>query len=205
MNKIAALLDDTESRQRGIQLATRIIVADGIVKPSHENLLKELCQRLGVGEDVLNRFVLDSQRRLVRFMLVYLIYLTASSDGSVHPEELELMLPSALAMPIFQEISIDQFKFISESVRSHLEKMREEYGIDYICGTLLKAAELLEDPTIPDQALKLVARGIVADREVRPEEREFFLQVAEKLGRQVAIGQAVMDETIRESQQIRKM
>jgi tellurite resistance protein len=201
METIERLLSTEESRRRGLELATRVVVADGIVQASHVAVLEELAERFDLPRQVLEDFVVASQRRLVRFMMVYLIYFTATADGDVHPEEFEEMIPFALNLRVFRGISSDQFRFITNSVRAHLQFMKEEWGLDYICGTLLKATELLHDDSIPQQALRLVARGIIADGEFRVSEREFFLSLAKKLKIERSFGEQVMEETMRETKE----
>lgn len=180
MKTIARLLDDEDSRRRGLELATRVITADGIVNPDHAALLRNLVRQLDLSQQDLDACVLAAQKRLVRFMMVYLVYLAASSDGRLNPVEFEEMIPLILALPAFKGVTKDQFAFITQSVRSHLDLMKGEWGLDYIAGTLINAARLLNDNTIPEQACRLVARGVFADGVVTERERDFFHSIANR-------------------------
>lgn len=204
---IGNLLQSDNERRRGVELATRIVVADGIVRPGHVELLEKLCSALEVAPEHLSHCVIKSQKRLVRFMMVYLMHLTASSDGHADPVEFEEMIAFALNQPVFQGITTEQYRFINDSVRRHVDYLeKQDWGLDYICGTLVKAAELLDEPDIPRQALKLVARGMLADGVIEDGERAFFHQVAERLSLSRPAGEEAMEETIRESQtQVRKL
>ena len=182
VTRIVELLETEASRRRGLELAVRIVIADGIVNPDHAVMLEKLTRAFSLPREVLDGHIVAAQRRLVRFMMIYLIYLTAASDARLSAEEFEEMIPLVLSLPAFKGVTTDQFAFISHSVRSHLQMMREEWGIDYITGTLLKASELLHDSTIPEQACRIVARGIFADGKVAAEERDFFVKLCKKLG-----------------------
>ncbi|MCC5877671.1 MAG: TerB family tellurite resistance protein [Candidatus Sumerlaeia bacterium] len=181
METIARCLPDQDSRRRGVEVALRVMTSDGIVSPDAVALLRNLVTHLELPPETIQELAIVAQPRLIRFMMIYLVYLTATADGELHPSEFEEMIPFVLSLPAFKGVSTNQFAFISHSVRSHFQDMKGEWGLDYITGTLRRAAELLNDPTLPEQALRLVARGLFADGVVKGEEKEFFLSVASKL------------------------
>lgn len=193
---IARLLPGEEHRRRGLDLATQVVTSDGIVSPDSVALIRHMVREMDLPAGALEEAAILVQPRLVRFMMIYLMYLTATADGETHPAEFEEMLPFALSLPCFKGMTTDQFAFISHSVRRHLAEMRDDWGLDYITGTLRRAAELLEDDSIPEQALRLVARGLFADGEIRQSEREFFLNVASKLKVQSVKGEEIARETV---------
>jgi uncharacterized tellurite resistance protein B-like protein len=179
--RIAAVLPSPALRRRGLELAMRVVTADGIVSRGQRALLRSLADSLELSDDDFEQVVTSAQRRLVRFMMVYLVYLTALSDGVAHPSEFEEMIPFVLKLPAFSGVTTEEYERIVHSVRDHLEEMQSQKGIDYITATLRNAAEILEDEEIPVQALRMVARGIFADQKVHEKEREFFRSVAKKL------------------------
>ncbi|MCC6545915.1 hypothetical protein IT570_02010 [Candidatus Sumerlaeota bacterium] len=179
---IKRLLPTDHSRERGLALAVRIITADGIVSDENTSVLEQFRKQLGVSHDKLEDMIIAAQKRLVQFMMVYLVYLTAIVDKRIIAKELEMMNPIVITMPAFNGVSADQFRFISQSVRRHLDLVKKDWGIDYITRTLLNAAELLADDSIPEQACRLVARGIFADGKVQQKERDFFETLCGKLG-----------------------
>lgn len=181
LDMIAQLLPTREYRMRGVEMALRVMTSDGLVSPDAVALLRNLVRVLELPSDTIQEMAVVAQPRLVRFMMIYLVYLTATADGELHPAEFEEMIPFVLSLPSFKGVTTEQFAAISHSVRRHFDEMRGEWGLEYITGTLLRAAELLHDPTLPEQALRLVARGLFADGEVKGEEKEFFLSVASKL------------------------
>lgn len=182
MARIRRLLGETADRRRGLELAVRVVTADGIVTRGQRSLIRSLGEHLDLPEEAVGDAIVFAQKRLVRFMMVYLVYLTVLADGKVRSEEFEEMIPFVLSLPAFRGVRTEEYERIVHSVRDHLEEMRTEKGIEYITATLRNAAELLEDDGIPAQALQMVARGIFADREVAESEREFFLQIAKRLG-----------------------
>ncbi|HMZ52791.1 MAG TPA: TerB family tellurite resistance protein [Candidatus Sumerlaeota bacterium] len=179
---IKRLLPSDKVRERGLELAVRIVTADGIVSDENTIVLEKFRKQFGVSQDRLDDFIIAAQRRLVRFMMIYLVYLTAIVDKKISAKELELMTPLVITLPAFKGVSADQFNFISKSVRRHLDLMKKDWGIDYITSTLRNAAELLADDSIPEQACRLVARGIFADGKVADKERDFFETICTKLG-----------------------
>lgn len=181
MRLINSKLPQAGQRRRGLELAVRVATADGIVSPAQRALLHRLCEGLGLQPETLEGEVLANQRRLVRFMMLYLVYLTATADGDMHPDEFERMIPAALSSPAFAGVSTQEFAAMTQAVRHQLERMRGDKGLDYICGVLKNASDLLNEPAIPREALSLVVRGIVADRQLRESERVFFLNIAGKL------------------------
>lgn len=181
MDTIGRLLPDEDARRRGVEVALRVMTSDGIVSPDAVALLRNLVTHLELPPETVQELAIVAQPRLIRFMMIYLVYLTATADGELHPAEFEEMIPFVLSLPAFKGVTTNQFAFISHSVRRHFQEMQGEWGLDYITGTLRRAAELLNDPTLPEQALRLVARGLFADGVVKGEEKEFFLSVASRL------------------------
>lgn len=196
LERIARLLPDEAARRRGLDLAAQIVTSDGIVTPDAVALLRHLVREMGLPKEALEEAAILVQPRLVRFMMIYLMYLTATADGETHPAEFEEMLPFVLSLPCFKGMTTEQFAFITHSVSRHLGEMRDDWGLEYITGTLRRAASLLDDETIPEQALRLVARGLFADGEIRPAEREFFLTVATKLEVKDVRGEEIARETV---------
>jgi len=192
---IAKRLDSQELRTRGLELAVRVVTSDGIVTPDQQSLVENLARGLGLSRDSLDASVLSAQRRLVRFMMLYLVYLTAISDGEADAEEFEEMLPFALSLPAFGGMTTAEYAFMSHSVRRNLSAMAGDDGLDYIAGTLLKAAELLGDSTLPEQAVRLVARGLFSNGDITESERSYFLAVVEKLGLGDRLAQEIMAGT----------
>jgi tellurite resistance protein len=178
---IRKLLTTSDQRRRGLEMAVRVVTSDGIVTHSQRTLLRSLAEGLELAVDDLEDAVVSAQQQLVRFMMVYLVYMTAHADHQLRPEEFEVMIPMILSTPAFQGITTEEFRFISRSVQANLDRMNTDKGLGYLTSTLLNAADLLEDPEIPEQALRVVARGVFADGVVRPAEEKFFLKVAKKL------------------------
>lgn len=178
---IHRLLSTPEARQRGLEFAVRVVTANGIVSPEEEGFLETLIARLELPREVLDPTLRSARKRLVRFMILYLVYLTATADGIVRPEEFEEMIPLALNLPVFSGVSTDEFASITHSVRRNLAAMKDQRGLDYITGTLLHASAQLGDESIPEQALRLVARGIFADDQINESEEQFFIKVADRL------------------------
>ncbi|MEO8377244.1 MAG: TerB family tellurite resistance protein [Candidatus Sumerlaeota bacterium] len=179
---IKRLLSSDKNRERGLELAVRIITADGIVSEENATVLEKFRKQFGLPHDALDDYIIASQKRLVRFMMVYLVYLTVMADKKINLKEFELMLPMVFTLPAFKGVNTEQFAYISQSVRRHLDLMKKDWGIDYITGTLLRASELLADDTIPEQACRLVARGVFADGKVTQSECDFFEKICNKLG-----------------------
>lgn len=205
MELILELLKDENSRRRGLEFATRVAVSDGFVTEDEVALLQRLCQRMGLDASVLRTNVERSQRHLVRLMMLYLVNLAATADGVGHPAEYEQMIPIVLSLPVFQGVTTDEFGWMCRSVRTHLPEVRSEWGIDYVTGTIVKAAEIMKDDSLKEQALKVVTSGIMADGELHEAERKFANQVAEKLGLEHEFGEEIVLATVRESQELRKI
>lgn len=203
---IATLLDSEELRQRGLALAARVAVADGKLGSAHLTLLEEMTERLDLTPEYLTHTLVAAQRRAVRFAMVCLMYLTATADGRVRAEELEEMIPFALNLPTFRGIASTEFKGLAQSCCRNLATIRDTWGVDGLCGTLTASADMMQDETIPTQALRMVARGIFADGEVRPRERDFFQAIARKLRQGESVSNTVMETVARESrEQLRKL
>ncbi len=199
MKRVAELLDKPAARRRGIEFAARVVTADGIVSRGQRDLLRKLAENLELSEEDFEDAILTVQRRLVRFMIVYLVYLTALSDGQVHSQEFEKMIPFALRLPAFSGVSTEEYAHICHSARDHLDEMRGERGVDYITRTLRNASDLLEQPDLPRQGLQLVARGIFADGVVRESEKEFYLKIAGKLDIDAKEAEAIISEATKEN------
>ena len=203
---IATLLDSEDLRQRGLQLATRIAVADGHLAAAHLTMLEEMADRLDLSHEFLEETLVNAQRRSVRFAMVCLMYLTATADGRVRAEELEEMIPFALNLPTFRGIPSGEFRQLAQTCCRNIASIRESWGVDGLCGILNASADMMQDDSIPTQALRMVARGIFADGEVRDRERDFFHAIARKLRQADTLSETVMAAAARESrEQMRKL
>ncbi len=193
--KIKSLLPEGEARVRALELTIRVVTSDGILAHDERAYLRKIAENLNLDEEQYGEAVTLSQTRLARFMFIYLVYLTATADEIMRVEEFEQMIPRLMKLPVFSGITTEQFSFISHSVRSHLESMKGEKGLEYICKTLLKASELLGDETIPLQALQLCSVGVFADQKLHPKESDFIKELTKHLG----IPQNKADQVIADS------
>ncbi len=205
MELILELLQDETSRRRGLEFATRVAVSDGFVTEDEVALLQRLTKRMGLDPSVFRGCVERSQRYLVRLMMLYLVSLSATADGVGHPVEYEQMIPLVLSLPVFQGVTTDEFGWLGRSVRSHLDVVRSEWGIDYVASTLVRAGEIMKDDTLTEQALKVVTSGIMADGQLHESEREFAIKIANKLGLEYEFSEEIVRATVRESQELRKI
>ncbi len=199
--ELKARLAQPSQKRRALELALRVATCDGIVTSEKANFLDRFRHELDLPSDILEEALREAQKRFVRFTMLYLVYLTATSDGTVDPAEFERMIPFVLGLPVFSGVSTDEFAFMSHSVRRHLDLMRSEKGTEYLAGTLLEASRQLDDPSIPRQALRLVARGIFADGVIEDSERTFFVQLASKLNIDAETGIDVMEKQAAESRE----
>lgn len=198
---IVRQLTDEDLRRRGLELAVRVITSDGLVRKSEAALLKNLTEQLDLTQDDLDEIVVSSQLRLVRFMIVYLVYLSAGSDGQLSDREFEEMIPLVLCQSVFAGIESDEFRRICESVQARFASMEEPKSVEHIVSTVLHAEKMLGIEGIPEQTLKIVARGVFADGSVDPDEEEFFLELAKKFGLAPDLGQAVIAGAVSDSRE----
>ncbi len=182
MARIRRTLVREEARRRALELAVRVVLADGIVRPEHSGFLAELINQLELPPEVLQDCVLSSQRRLMQLMLLYLADQAVQSGGELSAEEYEELFAFLLGLPIFRGVTTEQIGLMARTSRNRMKELRADWGLDYITSTICKGAELLERPELREQAMELVARGLATTNGKLSDEQDgFYRRVAGQL------------------------
>ncbi|CAN5399112.1 hypothetical protein BH09SUM1_BH09SUM1_26140 [soil metagenome] len=206
LDKVRKLLSTREQRLRGLQLVSRVRTADVSFTEDDRNLLERMAEDLGLTLDDVDDCLYGAQRRRARFLMIYLVYLTAMKDGMVRPQEFESMIPLVLTQPIFNGVGTEDFAALSHSVRRHMDMAKLSPGahppaMEQSAAMLVNIAKSLDDETLGEQALKVIARGLFADGEAHPSDRGFFLKIAHKFKLLDQAAHRVMDDAINDARQ----
>jgi uncharacterized tellurite resistance protein B-like protein len=106
--------------------------------------------------------------------VVALLFLVVTADGSIAPEEEELVIATSNRMQLLRKLSIDDFNDVVQKVRDAIDGS----GRDAVFGEAVKGMP----GDLKETVFALAADVVFADAQCKTEEIEYLRKVQEALG-----------------------